>query len=127
MTEIIGIFSSEVVATLKLDIPTGTEILLSVSTLEHIKTSHPDIIGDHRAIIADIITAPSGVSLRVKDCSIGFFKCFENGSQYYLELSVRSSSKGEYFVRTLHHIERGRLEKRVKNGKIILIDESALI
>lgn len=123
MFEKVGEFSAEVIKILNLKIPVGTNILLSESTLEHIKTDHPEIIGDHRTIIADIITAPVGVSLRIKDGSIGFFKEYQSGEQYYLELSVRSSSVGEFFVRTLHHVETGRIEKRVKKGKIIRIDK----
>ena len=123
MFEKVGEFSAEVIKILNLDIPTGTNILLSESTLEHIKNDHPEIIGNHKTIISDIITAPTCVSIRVKDGSIGFFKEYEDGEQYYLELSVRSSSIGEFFVRTLHHVETGRIEKRVKKGKIIRLDK----
>gem|GEM_PF-2873083 len=119
--DIVGCFSEEIIAKLGLNIEVGTEILLSMPTLEHIKKDHPEIIGDHKAIIADIIAAPLGVSRRKKDGSIGFFKDHENGIQYFLELSVRPSNIGEYFVRTLHHIQIERVEKRVKKGAILLL------
>jgi len=70
----IGEFSSGIAEVLSMNIPAGTEILLSESTLAHIKNNHPEITGDHKSIIADIINAPMGVSKREKDSSIGFLR-----------------------------------------------------
>ncbi|MCL2639146.1 MAG: hypothetical protein FWD48_12370 [Oscillospiraceae bacterium] len=125
--EIIGYFSEEVILALNLNIAKGAKIFLSPSTLLHIKSEHPEIKGDYKHIIADIINLPSGVSYRTKDNTIGFFKEFENGEKYFLELSVRTSSIGEFFVRTLHFIETGRVEKRINKGKIIGLDKLLIL
>jgi hypothetical protein len=121
--EKVGEFSEEVILALNLPIPVGTAVLLSQSTLEHIKKDHPEITGDHNAVIADIIAAPSGVSCRPKDGSVGFYKEHENGEQYYLELSIRPSSVGEFFVRTLHPIKTKRFNWYVKKSKVISVDK----
>ena len=123
IAEIIGHFGENVINALGLNIATGTEIILSEHTIKHIKDKHPEITGDCKRIIADIIAVPHGVSFRAKDSTIGFFKGCETGELFFLELSVRSSNIGEYFVRTLHFIETDRVEKRMKNGKIISLDK----
>ena len=123
MIEKVGEFSAPVIAALNLDIAVGSSILLSESTLQHIKTDHSDISGDYIAIISDIIDKPTGVSFRFKDGTIGFFKEYETGIQFYLELSIRASGIGEFFVRTLHRIEVERVEKRMKKGEIFRLDK----
>jgi acyl dehydratase len=120
--EKIGEFSAAVIELLALDIPVGTDILLSESTLKHIESRHTDICGDHKRLIADIIAAPSAVSYRAKDATVGFFKVLKSGDRLYLEVSVRASGKNEYFVRTMHSIEAERVEKRLKTGIILGID-----
>jgi hypothetical protein len=121
--KIIGYFNREVIIALGLNIVEGTKIFLSPSTLLHIKNAHPEINDNHEHIISDIITNPSCVSYRAKDGTIGFYKEFTYGGKYFLELSIRNSSIGEFFVRTLHFIESERVQKRIKSGKIIRLDK----
>jgi hypothetical protein len=125
--EVIGHFNREVIIALGLNIVEGTEIFLSPSTLLHIKNAHPEINDNHKHIISDIIENPSGVSYRTKDGTIGFYREFESGERYFLELSVRNSSIGEFFVRTLHFIEAERIQKRMRSGKIIRLDKLLIL
>jgi hypothetical protein len=122
----VGEFTDEIIKLLSIDVPVGTEILLSERTLQHIKEEHPDVVGDLKAIITDIVTAPTAVSYRPKERSVGFFKEHGDGKQYFLDLPVRPTSKDEFFIRTLHLIEVNRYEKRVKKGKILTLDKSKI-
>jgi hypothetical protein len=122
--EKIGELTNEIIKLLALDVPIGTEIFLSERTLQHIKEQHPDVVGNLRAIIIDIVAEPTAVSYRQKDRTIGFFKEHESGKQYFLDLPIRPTNKDEFFVRTLHYIETDRYEKRIKKGKIITLDKT---
>ena len=61
----IGIFSSDVVQALDLDIPSGTPIYIADTNIKHMKNSHPRDFEKYGKQIADIIAYPDYVSMAI--------------------------------------------------------------
>jgi hypothetical protein len=116
--EKIGEFSAEVINALNLDIPVGTEIVLSIDSRSHIKESHPDV-EQYIGMIAEIIASPDYIGYNSRKSTVDFIRA----DRVRLCVPVRPSSDGIYFVRSLFKLHKRYFERLKRKNAIIPIDK----
>jgi len=114
----IGIFSRQVVETLNLDIPAGTEIVLSAESLVHINERHPDS-AEYIEEIAQIIAKPDYIGYSQRKNTVDFIRA----DRIRLCVPVRPSSDGIYFVRSLFKLHKGYFERLKQKNSILPVDK----
>lgn len=114
----VGRFMKNIIEALDLDIPCGTPIFLSENNREHIREHHPDAYFKYFDCISEIIAYPDYVGIAgIQAASIEYIKCFEVDSEY-VNVAVRATKKGTYYVRSMFVIEEGKLNDYVEKGKL---------
>jgi len=103
----IGEFSKSVIETLSLNIAVGTPIYLGESNRKHMEKSHPSDFKKYGNRLERIISEPDYVGLR-DDGSIEYVKTFG----MHIKVAVRITSGGDYYARTLYHVD-GNVAKRL--------------
>lgn len=121
--KIIGYFSEDIIGLLKLDIMTGTPIYLGESNVNHMKERHPAEFDMYFNQIDDIISSPDYVGTNPKNNSVDFVKVFRVGTEY-IQVSVRVSSSGKYFARTLFLLASFKAERYIEQGSLIPVKQS---
>lgn len=118
----IGCFSSAVIETLGLDIPSGTPIYIADTNLEHMKTSHPEDFKKYGNDIADIIANPDYVGRNVKDDSIEFTKEYIiNGD--FVKVAVRVTTRNVYYARSMYVLNPNRVKNFIRKGTLKKLDK----
>jgi len=115
MFESVGCFTEKILFLLGLNIEIGTKIFLSAATLEHIKRKHPEITGNLKKIIAEILANPNYIGYNLKKNTIDFIS---TDDKMCLRVPVRSSSDGIYFVRSMFMLHKRNFDRLVKNDSI---------
>jgi len=109
--EQIGEFTKTVVETLELDVEVGTPIYIGESNIEHMRSSHPRIYKKYGARIPVIINNPDYVGRR-DDGTIEFIKSYG----MYIKIAVRVTVAGDYYARTIFHLDNKAVERLIKCG-----------
>jgi len=103
----IGEFSEYVIRRLSLSIEAGTPIYLGKSNLKHMQKAHPKDFKKYGTRLKRILSEPDYVGIR-DDGSIEYIKAFG----MHIKVAVRVTLGGEYFARTLYHVD-GTMAKRL--------------
>lgn len=119
----IGCFSSAVIETLGLDIPSGTPIYIADTNIEHMKTSHPEDFEKYGNDIAEIIAHPDYVGQNAKDDSIEFTKeYFIDGD--FVKVAVRVTTHNVYYARSMYVLNPNRVRNFIKKGTLKKLDKT---
>lgn len=119
----IGCFSSVVIETLDLDIPSGTPIYIADTNIRHIKTAHPKDFDKYGNNIADIITHPDYVGQNPKDDSIEFTKEYIINDDF-VKVAVRVTTRNIYYVRSMYVLNPNRVKNFLQKGTLKKLDKS---
>lgn len=118
----IGCFSSAVIETLGLDIPSGTPIYIADTNIEHMKTSHPEDFEKYGNDIADIVATPDYVGQNAKDDSIEFTKEYIiNGG--FVKVAVRVTTRNVYYARSMYVLNPNRVKNFIRKGTLKKLDK----
>lgn len=116
--QLVGHISSEVVKALELDVLAGTPIYISDNNILHIRETHSDAYMKYFDELEDIIKKPDYIGIAgVAAPSIEYVKQFKVNDEY-VNIAVRATSNGIYYVRSMFIIEEGRLKDYIKKGKL---------
>lgn len=96
----VGEFSKTVVEILKLDVEVGTPIFIGESNRRHMEQSHPKDFKKYGSRLARVISAPDYVGVR-DDGTVEYIKAFG----VHIKIAVRVSKGGDYYARSLYHID----------------------
>lgn len=107
----VGEFSQLVIDTLQLDIVAGTPIYVGESNLQHMCRRHPKIFKKYGNRLSRVITEADWVALS-NDGSIEFVKMFGQ----HIKVAVRVSTGGDFYARTLFHVEPNLANNKIKHG-----------
>ena len=123
MRKIVGYISETVNKMLSLGINPNTPIYLSDNNIVHIRECHSDAYIKYFDDLEEIIRDPdyigiAGVSIE----SIEYVKRYEINEEY-VNVAVRASKGGTYYIRTMFIIEDGRLNDYIKKGKLLKIQK----
>ncbi|MDO5775838.1 MAG: PBECR2 nuclease fold domain-containing protein [Eubacteriales bacterium] len=117
-TYLVGEFSEKIIKLLSLNIEEGTQIFISDSNVEHIRDHHPDVYIKYFDLIEDILQNPDYVGIAgVQQASIEYIKTLEIHKEY-INVAVRATKSGVYFVRSMFIISDGKLTDYLKKRKI---------
>ena len=108
----IGEISKAVVDTLELDVKIGTPIYIGESNLHHMERRHPRDYKKYAGRISRIISDADWVC-KNDDGSIEYVKKFGQ----FVNVAVRISVGGDFYVRTLFHVEPNLANNRIKKGR----------
>ena len=111
MTQI-GEISQRVIDLLQLDIEAGTPIYIGDSNLKHMRKSHPKDFKKYGSRLERILSEPDYVGL-YDDNSIEYIKAFG----MYIKVAVRITQGGEYYARTLYHVDDKAARRLIKADK----------
>jgi len=114
----IGVFKQEIIELLDLDIQPGTEIYVGQQNIDHMKSRHPVEFENYFYRIDEIIDFPDYMSRNDKDHSIDFVKLYKV-NENYIQVSVRVSSTGIYYARTLFALMTYKANKYIAQGTLI--------
>jgi len=107
----IGEFSQLVIDTLQLDVAVGTPIYVGESNLRHMSQRHPKAFKKYGDRISRVISEADWVAL-ADDSSVEFVKMFGQ----HIKVAVRISVAGDYYARTLFHVEPNLANNKIKQG-----------
>lgn len=116
----IGVFSETVIKALNLKILPGTPIYIGESNTNHIKDRHPIEYETYLPRIEEIIAEPDYVGKNEKNQSVDFVKLFKVGTEY-VQISVRISSKGTWFAKTMFMLMTYKAERYIEQGTLVKI------
>jgi len=119
--EKIGEFSPQVVKTLSLDIPAGTEIFLSEYSFVHIESAHPEAF-KYIDMVAEIVKNPDFVRYSHKKNTVDFIH-ISGDNTLRLRVPVRPSSDGIHFVRSLFMLHEKDFNRLKRNNSILPVDK----
>ena len=112
--KIIGYFSEKVIKLLDIDISPDTPIYLSESNISHIRDTHTDAYIKYFDKITEIISSPDYVGIAgVYASSIEYIKRFEEDDEW-VNVAVRTSQNGVYYLRSMFAIGEGRIQDYLK-------------
>jgi hypothetical protein len=108
----VGEFTQTVIEALALDVEVGTPIYLGESNREHMQRSHPSDYKKYGKRLGRILSTPDYVG-KMRDGSVEFIKTFGK----YIKIAVRITAGGDYYARTLYHVDDKAAQRFVKSGK----------
>ncbi|OAH55185.1 MULTISPECIES: hypothetical protein [Bacillaceae] len=115
--EKIGSINEIVIDTLNLPIQPNTPIFSGETNLTNMKEVHPEDFekyGDH---LREIIFSPDYISLHPRQGSIEYIKLFYGeGKEERVNVAVRESKSGVFYVRSLYVMSENTVLKYKKNG-----------
>ena len=114
--KVIGYFSENVVKILSLSIKAGTPIYISDTNITHIREKHTDVYIKYFGNIEEIIKEPDYIGIAgVHAPSIEYIKRFDWDGKL-VNVAVRATKSGIYYLRSMFIIENGRLNDYLKRG-----------
>lgn len=111
-SEQVGEFNEAVINVLGLTVAPGTPIYLGASNKKHMAESHKSDFKKYGARLGRIIKEPDYVGLH-NDGSVEYVKSWGR----YVKVAVRVAGDGEYYARTLYHVETKHAEELVAQGR----------
>lgn len=116
--QLVGHISSKIVKALGLDVLAGTPIYISDNNILHIRETHSDAYMKYFNDLEDIISNPDYIGIAgVAIPSIEYVKQYKVNDEY-VNIAVRATSNGIYYVRSMFIIEEGRLNDYIRKGKL---------
>jgi len=116
-TRIVGYFSKQIINILELDIPEGTAIYLGQTNIEHMKSRHPYEFDKYYYDIETILQVPDYVGFDKKNNSVDFVKEYAIQDEY-IQISVRVSTNGVFYARTMFSIMTYKFERYIRQGTL---------
>ncbi len=121
--EIVGYLTKQIIDMLSLEAEADTPIFISESNTKHIRDAHPDAYFKYYDNLSDIIEYPDYVGIAgVHTPSIEYIKRYEVNNEL-VNVAVRTSKSGVYYLRSLFVIEEGRLNDYLKKGYLHTLDK----
>lgn len=111
----VGEIDSKVVSLLSLNANVGTPIFIGDGNVAHIIKEHPDDYALYGSDIEYIIRCPDYVGYVMNDGSLEYVKEYPDG---YVKVSVRIAKSGQYYVRSLYTLNRGRVNDYIAKGTL---------
>ena len=111
---IAGYFSENIISALSLNISNNTPIYIATNNREHIRSHHSDAYIKYFEHLENILSSPDYVGFGgVKIPSIEFIKIFDIDNEY-VNVAVRATAAGVYYVRSMFIINESRVEKYIQ-------------
>jgi len=110
----VGEFSENVVRLLTLAVEAGTPIFLGKSNLKHMQNTHPRDFKKYGSRLKRILSEPDYIGIR-SDGTIEYIKAFG----MHIKVAVRVTLVGEYFARTLYHVDGNAAKRLISAGNWI--------
>lgn len=108
----VGVLDKRVCDILGLTISPGTPILMGLTNVEHMKSSHPEDFEKYFSELENILAKPDYLNQHPKDGSIQYIKVFDA----HVMAVVRVSSTGVFFARSIFEMSDQKLQTyRKKN------------
>ena len=126
---LVSYFSDYVISELQLDIVNNTPIYISDNNIQHIRENHSDAYIKYFDSLSDIISDPDYIGIAgVKSKSVEYIKSFNIDGEY-VNVAVRATKNGVYYIRSMFIIEDGRINDYLKNDRgdssfLIKVDKS---
>lgn len=117
----IGKITKEVINILGLDLECDTPIYIGESNYHHMLEKHKQDFIRFGTYIDNIISNPDFVGINPKDKSLEYVKEFKIEDEF-VKVAVRVSGGGNHFVRSLYVLNKNRVKKFVKAGKLKKVD-----
>jgi len=118
---LIGYIDRRIIDLLDLDINENTPIYISESNIKHIREFHSDAYMNYYDDLPGIIKNPDYVGIAgVAIPSIEYIKQYKVNDEY-VNVAVRATKGGVYYIRSMFRIEEGRINDYLKKGKLIKI------
>ena len=108
----VGEFTKAVVDTLGLDIDVGTPIFIGETNRRHMTRSHPKDFKKYGSRLERVLSEPDYVGTRDDD-TIEYIKAFG----VHIKIAVRVSVGGDYYARSLYHVDSGTAKRLIKAGE----------
>jgi hypothetical protein len=107
----VGEFTAAVVETLGLEIGAGTPIFVGESNIKHMEQAHPKDFKKYGKRLGRILSEPDYVGKR--NDSVEFIKSFG----MYVKIAVRVTTAGDFYARTLYHVDDNAAKRLIKDGE----------
>lgn len=114
----VGSLTQEVITYLGLECQPGP-IYIGPSNIEHIRKRHPMEFTNHLQDIPDIIQRPDYIGVHPRQGGIEFVKVFDGA----IMVSIRLSSRGVLFVRSLYEVSDDRIQAYLRKGTLLPFPE----
>ena len=115
---LVGHIDKKVIKLLELDIKDNTPIYISKGNITHIRENHADAYMQYYNDLTDIILNPDYVGIAgVEAPSIEYIKQYKINNEY-VNIAVRASKAGTYYVKSMFIIEEGRIIDYLRKGKL---------
>jgi hypothetical protein len=108
----IGEFTQTVIDTLSLELEAGTPIYIGESNLRHMKLQHPKDFKKYGGKLERILANPDYVG-KMDDGSVEYVKKFG----LFIKIAVRITGGGDYYARTLYHVDDKFAKRLLQSGK----------
>ena len=108
----VGTISEAVIRTLSLNVPEGTPIYFGESNRRHMANTHPKDWEKYGERLERILANPDFVGLH-PDGSIEYVVAFG----VHIKVAVRVSTGGDYYARSLYHVDSGPAKRFIASGK----------
>lgn len=112
----VGKLNNKVIKLLNLSITEELPIILTESSIEHIKSNHEEDYLMYGSKIKDIINNPTYIARNPKQGSIEYIKEYKVNNSEYVLVAVRASSKGQMFVRTMFKMTMKKINTYLNSG-----------
>jgi len=90
-------------------------IYIGASNIKHIHQEHPIIYDAYLQDIPDIIQHPDYIGVHPRQGGVEYVKRYEQG----IMVSVRLSSKGVLYVRSLYEVSEENIQAYLRHGTLI--------
>lgn len=110
----VGDLTQEIIACLGLQEKPGP-IYIGPSNIRHIRDKHPVEFAMYLQNIPRIIQVPDCIGVHPKQGGVEFIKMFDQ----HIMVSVRLSSRGVLFVRSLYAVTNERIQTYLQKGTIV--------
>lgn len=109
---------ADYICDLDIEAVAGAPIYLSETTIQHIRDTHSDAYMKYFDMIEEIIASPDYIGVAgVHAPSIEYVKCYKKDGEN-VNIAVRASKGGTFYMRSMFLIEDGRIEDYLKKGKL---------
>lgn len=116
--QIVGTITEQVAALLNKPDLAGCFIYFGETNQIHMQSSHPGAYAKYGSRICEILAQPDYIRSNEKDDSIEYVKEFLIDGEF-VKIAVRAAKSDRYFARTLYVLNKGRVERFIKSGKLL--------
>ena len=117
-TKKVGTLTSLVCKLLNIHSEANKPILIGEQNIRHIKEKHPDDYFYYGHMLEEIRRIPDYVGIAPKNKSISYIKEVSITPDRIINIAVRMSTNGTYFVRSFYNINIAKINNGLEKGTV---------